>query len=161
MVDLKYLQKNLDLKKFIKQLDKIINWTNEKDIEYKLYDCCTSKEYPKIGFDLITEDTMEKMEKLMWDGKFFQTISDNFKVLKTIFKKSKKFKDMGYQYQLIKSEINKTFYITVYQFYDNTNDGYFVTYKSNDKKNAVNKINALSKKPIYLIADDKTIDYDI
>jgi len=159
MLDLKYFKKNLDLKKFIKQLNKITQWTNEKDIEYKLYDCCTTKEHPKIQYNLITEDTMEKIEKLMWDGKFFQTISDNFKILKTIFKKSKKYEDMGYQYQLIRSDINKAFYVTVYQFYDNTNDGYFVTYKSKDKKDALEKMKVLSKKPIYLISDNQ-ITYD-
>ena len=59
-----------------------------------------------------------------------------FKVLKSISKKSAIYEDR-YLYQLIKSKINKTFYITVYHKYDNTNDGYFVTYKSENQKDAL------------------------
>ena len=158
-IDLKYLQKNLDLKRFVKLLDKITKWTNEKEIEFNFYDCCTSKEYPKISYSQITKDAMEKIEKLMWNGKFFETISSNFKIESSISKKSKRYADMSYQYQLVRSDINKVFYVTVYQFYDNTNDSYFVTYKSKDKKDALEKMKALSKKPIYLISDNQ-ITYD-
>ena len=159
MLDLNYLKKNLDLKKFIKLLDKTTKWTNQKEIEFNFYDCCTSKEYPKISYSQITEDAIEKIENLIWDGKFFERISNNFKLEGSIYKKSKKYTDMAYQYQVIKSDINKTFYVTVYQFYDNTNDSYFVTYKSKDKKDALDKMKSLSKKPIYLVSDNQ-ISYD-
>ena len=159
MLDLNYLKKNLDLKKFVKLLNKTTKWTNQKEIEFNFYDCCTSKEYPKISYLQITKDAIEKVEELMWDGNFFEMISNNFKVESSISKKSKKYADMSYQYQLIRSDINKAFYITVYQFYDNTNDGYFVTYKSKDKKDALEKMKVLSKKPIYLISDNQ-ITYD-
>lgn len=159
MLDLNYFKKNLNLKKFVKLLDKTRKWTNEKEIEFNFYDCCSSKEYPKISYSQINEDTLEKIEKIMCNGKFFETISNNFKVESSISKKSKRYADMSYQYQLVRSDINKVFYVTVYQFYDSTNDSYFVTYKSNDKKNALEKMKALSKKPIYLISDNQ-ITYD-
>ena len=130
-IDLKYLLLNLDLEKFVKLLNKTVKWTNEKDIYYKFIDCCQNKQMSKKNISsLIDRETVLKIDELMADGNFFRIISKNFKVIKSISRQSKMYGDMGYDYQLIKSNINNIFYVTVYQSYDYTNDSYFVTYKS-------------------------------
>ena len=159
-IDLHYLKKNLDLNKFLKELDKIIKWTNERDIYYKFIDCCETKQIPKNKISsLMDRETGPKLDELMAEGKFFETISKNFKKEKSITIISKRDNEQGWEYQLISSKTNKTYYVTVYQFYDHTNDSYFVTYKSKDKKDAYEKMKNLSKKPIYLISKNE-ITYD-
>ena len=159
-IDLHSLKKNLDLKKFLKELDKIIKWTNERDIYYKFIDCCATKQIPKNKISsLMDRETGPKLDELMADGKFFETISKNFKKEKSITISSYRDKEQGWEYQLINSKINKTYYVTVYQFYDHTNDSYFVTYKSKDMKDAYEEMKSLSKKPIYLMSKNK-ITYD-
>jgi len=159
-IDLHYLKKNLDLKKFLKELDKTIKWINERDIYYKFIDCCATMQIPKNKISsLMDRETGPKLDELMADGKFFETISKNFKIEKSITISSKRHKEQGWEYQLISSKINNTYYVTVYQFYDHTNDSYFVTYKSKDKKDAYEEMKSLSKKPIYLMSKNE-ITYD-
>ena len=156
--DLKFIKKNLDLEKFLKLLDNTIQDTNERDIYNKLIDCCKTKTLEKDKISFFLGGRIPKLDKSMYEGNFFELVSENFKVLKSISKKSAIYEDR-YLYQLIKSKINKTFYITVYHKYDNTNDGYFVTYKSENQKDALIKLKDLSKKPIRYISSGKVI-YD-
>ena len=144
-IDLKYLKKNLNLKIFIKLLNKTHNWGNDPDIYYNfLKSCKTSEINDEQLFDEINGKLYEKFEDQFVSGEFLPTISDNFKLIKSnfvsdIFDEHEE-KSEYWIHQVISSKINKIYYIVIYQGYDTTNDGYYVHKKFKDKKKALNYI---------------------
>ena len=156
-VDLKYLKKNLDLKKFVKFLNKTLEWGNDRDIYYLFLEACSTKKisYDDL-FDAINDNNLklyEKFEDQFISGMFLPTISDNFKLEKItdIIGRKKSItnrhsplgatldpeEDAFWIFQIISSKINKTYYVAVYQGYDYHNDGYYINKKFKDKKFAL------------------------
>jgi len=135
--DLKNLRKNLNLKKFIKTLEPQ-DFDNQKQIYLDLLQSCSSKkknadqledEYDKNGFN-------EYLDDLMVGGKFFSTISDNFKLEMDVCVEGEKGLDEFTSYFLISSKVNKTFYVIIYISEEDGNDGFYVAKKFKDKKKA-------------------------
>mgnify|MGYP001170344961 FL=1 len=147
-IDLSYLKKNLNLKKFIKLLNTTLNWGNDPDLYYKFLESCETTEmnYDKL-FEEINGNNQklyEKFENQFHSGKFLPTISNNFKLIKTnhvsdVFDEYEEKREY-WIHQVISSKINKIYYVVIYQGYDYTNDGYYVHRKFNDKKKALDYI---------------------
>jgi hypothetical protein len=143
--DLKNLRKNLNLKKFIKTLEPQ-DFDNQKQIYLDLLQSCSSKkknadqmedEYDKNGFN-------EYLDDLMVGGKFFSTISDNFKLEMDVCVEGEKGLDEFTSYFLISSKVNKTFYVIIYISEHDGNDGFYVQKKFKLKNPAQNLIKKLS-----------------
>ena len=144
-IDLKYLKNNLDLKKFIKALNKTHNWGNDKDLYYIFLESCGTSE---IAGDALSDYISTKLYNIFDDsffsGRFLPLISKNFKLIKTNFVSDTfdeyEEKREHWIHQVVSSKINKIFYVIVYQGYDYTNDGYYVHKKFTEKEKALDYI---------------------
>ena len=138
-IDLKYLKNNLDLKKFIKALNKTHNWGNDKDLYYIFLESCSTSE---ISGDALSDYISTKLYNIFDDsffsGRFLPLISKNFKLIKTNFVSDTfdeyEEKREHWIHQVVSSKINKIFYVIVYQGYDYTNDGYYVHKKFTERE---------------------------
>jgi len=144
-VDLQYLKKNLDLKKFIKALNKTHNWGNDRNLYYIfLKSCGTNKTTGDTLNNYISEGLYNSFEDSFYSGRFLPLISKNFKLIKTNFVSDTFYKNKEKReywiHQVVSSKINKIFYIIIYQGYDYTNDGYYVHKKFTKKEKALDYI---------------------
>jgi len=152
-IDLKYLKKNLNLKKFISFLDNNTkDWGNDEAIYYDFLTACETDEISEN--ELFNElNNWGKLNEKLYDGfftgKFLPLISDNFKledISEVIGPKLTEVKQHHYIHQIISSKINKSFYVLVYQGFDLTNDGYYCRKKFSNIKKAKNFIKEEQKK---------------
>ena len=155
-IDLDYLKKNLNLKKFLKFLNKKnknIEFTNDLEIYYDFLKACSSR----INTDDKLFDEISSHERKLYEsfsdsfitGKFLSFVSENFKLekVKSVYGKVlTEYKQHYFIHQMIYSKFNKTYYILLYQGYDVTNDGYICLTNFKDKKLALEFLNKKHKK---------------
>ena len=162
-IDLDYLKKNLNLKKFIKLLSKTYSDHNAPDLYYKFLESCETTEmnYDKLFEEIISNNRKlyEKFEDEFHSGKFLPTVSSNFKLIKTNYV-SDVFDDYEEKraywiHQVIGSKINKIYYVVTYEGYDYTNDGYYIHKKFKDKKKALDYIKKRKDKIWKTYVDNK------
>jgi len=147
-INLEYLKKNLNLKRFIKILDKQKqSWGNDRVIYYDFLKSCSDKKNDyNVLFNEINwhnQKLYRKFEDYFITGQFLPFISENFKlekVFEIIGPKLTDIKQESYTHQIVSSKINKCFYVLVYQGFDYSNDGYYCREKFKDKKSALNFI---------------------
>ena len=132
-IDIAYLKKNFDLKKFLKFISKPSGIEENFEIYYDFIKACETKEIKSDQlFDILEnqkKDIMYSFADKFANGKFFPFISNNFKVLELC-----KITEAGdtdpslkeyYYVQLISSKINKKYYIASYHGkYTTINDSY-------------------------------------
>ena len=132
-IDIKYLKKNFNLKKFLKFISKPCGIEENFEIYYDFIKACETKE---IKSDQLFDILENQKESLMWslankftDGKFFTFLSKNFKVLDVCYIKEAGDFDPSlrefYSVQLISSKMDKKYYIASYHGkYSTINDSY-------------------------------------
>ena len=149
-IDLKYLQKSLNLKKLLKFLNKKnknIEFINDLRIYYDFLEACSTKinTHDKL-FDEINSHEQKLYERFrdsFITGRFLPLVSENFKLekVKSVYGKVlTEYKQHSYTHQLIYSKSNKIYYVLLYRGYDNTNDGYACIENFKDKKLALDFI---------------------
>jgi len=132
-IDIKYLKKNFDLKKFLKFISKPCGIEENFEIYYDFIKACETKEMKSDQlFDILEnqkEDIMYSFADKFVNGKFFPFISNNFKVLELC--KITEATDIDpslkeyYYVQLISSKMDKKYYIASYHGkYTTINDSY-------------------------------------
>ena len=144
-IDISYLKKNFNLKKFLKFIGKPSGIEENFEIYHDFIDACATKE---IKSDQLWNILDNQKKSIMWslapkfmDGKFFPFISNNFKVLELC-----KIIEAGdidlslkeyYYVQLISSKINKKYYIASYHGkYTTINDSYNIIKSFKNKQKA-------------------------
>ena len=153
-INITYLKKNFDLKKFLKFIDKPSGIEENFEIYNDFIDACATKKIKSdqlwnIYYDQIHLIRSSLIGKFM-TGEFFPFISKNFKVLEYF-----KITEAGvntdpslaefYYAQLISSKMNKKYYIASYHGkYTTINDSYNII------KNFKNKQKACDFFDIYL-----------
>ena len=148
-IDINYLKKNFNLKKFLKTLNKTSKDSEYLEIYKDFLNSCSTKKisgrqlYNAIEYYGDYKKLFMFLHSKFLSGKFFPFISNNFKVLKLSKVYGPPLADLrrsSYHYQLISSKIDKKYYIAVYKGYNFTDDGYYITKIVKDKKLAVNFI---------------------
>ena len=152
-IDLAYLKKNLNLKKFLKFLNKKNTESNSPEIYYDFLEACSTKinTSDKLFEEINGHEwkLYESFEDSFITGKFLPIVSENFKLekVKSVYGKVlTEYKQHSYTHQMVYSKLNKTYYILLYRGYDSTNDGYTCIKNFKDKKLAIEFINKDSKK---------------
>jgi|TARA_B100001964_G_C13846833_1_gene428340 hypothetical protein len=149
-----HLKKYFDLKKFIKLLNKTRRTIDGFDIYYDYLDSCS---HDSVDWEVYANQITRHDQKLYEEfrasfpkGLFFKKISSNFKVEKIEYVD---YYDQYVVYQIIKSKINKTYYIAVYSGWnyaatpdDPIRDSYYITKKFKEKKSALKFIKGKRKK---------------
>ena len=130
-IDIKYLKKNFNLKKFLKFISKPCGIEENFEIYHDFISACATKE---IKSDQLHDILENQKESIMWslankftDGKFFTFLSKNFKVLDVCYIKEAGDPSSGefYSVQLISSKMDKKYYIASYHGkYNTINDSY-------------------------------------
>ena len=139
-IDIAYLKKNLDLKKFLKLISK----KNDIEENFLIYldfiEACSTK---NLNYDQLLNKVDYEGTSLRYsiadkfvNGKFFPFISKNFKVLKLHKIYGPAEGGEFYFIQLISSKMDKKYYIAGYRGRDSINDSYCII------KNFKNKIKA-------------------
>ena len=146
-IDLKYLQKNLNLKKLLKFLNKKNTEGNSPEIYYDFLEACSTKinTADKLFEEINAHERKlnDSFDESFRTGKFLPLVSKNFKLekVKSVFGKVlTEYKQHSYTHQLIYSKSNKIYYVLLYRGYDITNDGYTCVNNFKDKKLALDFI---------------------
>ena len=121
-IDIKYLKKNFDLKKFLKFISKPSGIEENFEIYYDFIKACETKEIKSDQlFDILEnqkKDIMYSFVDKFANGKFFTFLSKNFKVLDVWYIKEAGNFDPSlrefYSVQLISSKMDKKYYIASY-----------------------------------------------
>ena len=160
-IDIKYLRKKFNLKKFISLLNK-----NKKDYR-EIFDnylaACSDKEIDRNRlFDELNGTPLYlKFEDSFLTGRFLPMISDNFILIKTYYIAEPKTdenkyiydeKHLSFDHQILKSKVDGCIYVLIYHGYDYTNDFYYFRKKFKLQKDAeqfIKKEHKLLKKNIY------------
>ena len=144
-INIAYLKKNFDLKKFLKFIGKPSGIEENFEIYHCFIDACATNE---IKSDKLWNILDSQKKSIMWslaskfmDGKFFPFISKNFKVLELC-----KITEAGdtdpslkeyYYVQLISSKMDKKYYIASYHGkYTSINDSYNIIKSFKNKQKA-------------------------
>ena len=132
-IDISYLKKNFNLKKFLKFLSKPCGIEESFEIYHCFIDACSTKE---LKSDELWNILDNQDKSIMWsladkfmNGKFFPFLSKNFKVLDVCYIKEAGDFDPSlkefYSVQLISSKMDKKYYIASYHgTYTTINDSY-------------------------------------
>jgi len=144
-IDITYLKKNFDLKKFLKLIGKPSGIEENFEIYHDFINSCETKEIRSHQL----WDILDNQEKsIMWslankftDGKFFPFISKNFKILDVTYISDVDELDPSlreyYSVQLISSKINEKYYIASYHGMHSTiNDSYNIIKSFKNKQKA-------------------------
>ena len=152
-INLDYLKKNLNLKKFIKYLEKDIGDKGGLSIFDNFLEASSNKisSEEELYNEIVEneEKLHKKLEDGFYSGTFLPLISDNFKLEKAITIKGpvlSEYKQHSYTHQIISSKINKTYYVLVYKGFDSTNDSHYLDKKFKDKKVTINFVNKEQKR---------------
>jgi hypothetical protein len=146
LINLDSVKENIDLKKFIKILDKKkITSGNVKEIYQDFLNSCINKKTDNsLRLAIVDlERNEEFFEVYFTSGAFMGYISKNFTLKKKFRVNGKEWTDMKQEYyihQIVSSKINKCFYVLVYQGFDTTNDGYYCRDRFDSEKLAANFI---------------------
>ena len=153
VINFNYLKKKLDLNLFLKLIYKNrSSFGNDMSIFYDLILACATKEITNEMLSNAIYDDEKLYNSLsdgFIDGSFFKKISDNFKrvhwtnITEAKTKENKwtyDEKHHSFSFYVIKSKIDKRFYVIVYQMWDYTNDGFYCRKKFKSKKEAVSFI---------------------
>ena len=144
-IDIKYLKKNFNLKKFLKFISKPCGIEENFEIYYDFIKACETKE---IKSDQLFDILENQKESIMWslankfrDGKFFTFLSKNFKVLDVWYIKEAGNFDPSlrefYSVQLISSKMDKKYYIASYHSKHTViNDSYNIIKSFKNKQKA-------------------------
>ena len=149
-IDFKYLKNNFDLKKFLNKIYKNkTDWENTKVIFNILMECCSNQTLSAEELsDKIYENEklLYKIEDSFINGKLFEMVSDNFKLLKSFYISEPKTAENKYIYNekhhafshhIINSKVDGKVYVIVYQFWDYTNDGIYCRERFSLQKDAI------------------------
>tara|TARA_Y100000768_G_scaffold53187_1_gene34982 strand:+ start:49 stop:552 length:504 start_codon:yes stop_codon:yes gene_type:complete len=121
-INISYLKKNFNLKKFLKFIGKPSGIEENFEIYHDFIDACATRE---IKSDQLWNILDNQKKDIMWslsdkftDGKFFPFISKNFKVLDVLYVKELGEIDPSlkefYSVQLISSKMDKRYYVASY-----------------------------------------------
>ena len=144
----KYIKKHFDLEKFIKFINKR-HKQEEFAIWYLFLEASESNavNWEDISRKIGDENLYNKFIDDCYKGIFLQKLNKNFKLEKIKFKEVHKdiqCYDRYESYQLIKSNLDKTFYILIYKeiWYmgERTSKSYYVTKKFKEKNKAISFI---------------------
>ena len=144
-INISYLKKNFNLKKFLKFIGKPSGIEENFEIYHDFIDACATKE---IKSDQLCNILDNQKKSIMWslapkfmDGKFFTFISKNFKVLELC-----KITEAGdidpslkeyYYVQLISSKMDNKYYIASYHGkYTTIDDSYNIIKSFKNKQKA-------------------------
>jgi|TARA_Y100000310_G_C20292041_1_gene627652 hypothetical protein len=138
-----YIKKNFNIEKFIKLINKR-HKQEEFAIWYLSLEACENN---NVNWNDITrkvghENLYNKFVDECYKGVFLQKLNKNFKLEKIRFKEVHN--DRRESYQLIKSNLDKTFYILIYKeewyYNERTSKSYYVTKKFKEKNKAISFI---------------------
>ena len=143
-----YIKKNFNIEKFIKLINKR-HKQQEFAIWYLSLEACENN---NVNWNDITrkvddENLYNKFIDDCYKGIFLQKLNKNFKLEKIKYKsvlKEVSMYERDESYQVIKSNLDKTFYILIYKeiWYmgERTSKSYYVTKKFKEKNKAINFI---------------------
>ena len=145
IINLKYLQENLNLKDLIKELDKTIDFIDGDNILNSLLESYPSF-IDKNGDEIIiseeiTENLDNKLSLLSYSGQLLTTVSDNFKC---ISQTEINLSSWDIFITCTFSKINKTYYMEVCED-RRPNGGTSIMYKSEKKETVINKMSEIKK----------------